>query len=168
MNGSVKVKNNKGFTLVELLASIVLISIVLIFAMQLFTKVRGAYTNEKTNINYELTKSIIINAVMDDVFTKGLSDISRQENGIINFTYDDNSVKSLIVTEEGLIKYVQSDISSSSDVVRKLSDDAILSLNLTTLNSFETGIKEVIIPINSDKGVDYSIDMFFYIDESTP
>ena len=58
--------NKKGMTIIELLLSIVLISLVLTFIMQLYLRARNAYINNSVNAKYELSKSIIIDAVTSD------------------------------------------------------------------------------------------------------
>ena len=76
----------KGMTIVELLVSVVLISLVLMFIMQICLRARNAYLNNNFNAKYELSKSIIIDAVMDDYINKDINTIDNTSNSI-TFNY---------------------------------------------------------------------------------
>ena len=81
MGGSIM--KDRGFTILELLVSIVILSIVLTFAMNLFIKVRSAYSQEKANIVMEISKSIIIDAVMSDVNNFTVNRVSCNQNSTL-------------------------------------------------------------------------------------
>lgn len=68
--------NNRGMSMVEIMASLVLISIVLIFLMNIFLNVRTTYNNSTYASDYEMLKSNIIKAVGEDINNFGLKDIT--------------------------------------------------------------------------------------------
>ena len=59
--------NNKGITLVEIIISIALISIVLIFLFSLLITVNDMNTNSKVNSSYLVNKALIIKNIEEDL-----------------------------------------------------------------------------------------------------
>lgn len=83
--------NKKGMTLVEVIVSIALISLVLVFLMGLFLKVRGTYNQSKIQSNYEILVSIIIKSVGDDIEKYGLYSVEYEDEAkkdALIITYD--------------------------------------------------------------------------------
>lgn len=79
--------DKKGMTLVEIIVSLALISIVLIFLMNLFIKVRGTYNQSKIQSDYEILTSNIIKAVGDDI----------ENYGLYSVEYENTSAKSAVI-----------------------------------------------------------------------
>lgn len=75
-------KNNKGVTLVELIISIALISIVIVFLFNLLSEVR--YVNNNTNFNRknQQKRAIILKTIEEDFLNRGLV-------GLADKTFDD-------------------------------------------------------------------------------
>lgn len=69
--------NKKGMTLIEIIVSLALISIVIVFLLNLFLNVRGFYNNSKTDADYELLVSNIVSAVSEDISMYGLESIEE-------------------------------------------------------------------------------------------
>lgn len=168
-----------GFTILELLVSIIILSIVLIFAMNLFLKVRSAYTNEKTNIEMEITKSAIIDTVMSDLDESAFANMNDLDGKIVNsISCAQNKVTmQLSLNETGHNKRIlEFDTSSSSNdyikyydtgalnagYVRKLPKGSLKGpLSCTTISNITVGtLNHITYPIEDENKNDYSIDMF--------
>lgn len=97
---------NKGITLVELIISISLISVVVIFIFQLLVDVR--YNNNKTDYAREnqQKRALIIKTIQDDFLDYGL--IGLNDNGstatklVVNFNYNDSKTGELIVESDSV------------------------------------------------------------------
>lgn len=81
--------NKRGTTVVEIIISIALVSVVLIFLMNLFLTVREVYNKSKTESDYDMLNSIIIKAVGDDIDIYGLYDVEYE---------DDNKKDTVVLT----------------------------------------------------------------------
>lgn len=163
-----------GFTILELLVSIVILSVVLTLAMNLFLKVRSAYINEKNNIEMEISRSIIIDAVMSDVISLGVKNVTCSQNTMtIRFNGDEEVIKTLVFdstnTTNDYIKYYGEE--NAYGTVRKLPKGSIVgNLNCTKKeeiqfiqsNDDNYIINHVYNKIEDEKGYDYSIDLLFY------
>ncbi len=75
--------NRRGMTLVEIIVSIVLISIVLMFLMNLFVKVRGTYNSSMIKADYDMLVATTLKAIGNDIEDYGLQSIEyeRDEDG---------------------------------------------------------------------------------------
>lgn len=91
-------KNNRGVTLIEIIASLALISIIIIFLINLFLSVRLTYSNSKTKTEYEIINSTIIKAVAHDIEKYKLYDYTidncignecEPQNNSITLVYDE-------------------------------------------------------------------------------
>lgn len=71
--------DKKGMTLVEIIVSLALISLVLIFLMSLFIKVRGTYNQSKIQADYEILVANIVKAVGDDIENYGLYSVEWED-----------------------------------------------------------------------------------------
>lgn len=87
--------NNKGITLVELIVSIALISIVIMFLFRLLVDVRYSENNTDYNRENQQTRAIIIKTVETDFLERkliGLDDSSSTENTFeVKFSYADGT-----------------------------------------------------------------------------
>lgn len=68
--------NNKGITLVEIIISIALISIVLLFLFSLLVTVNDMNNESKVNTTYLITKSLILKNIEDDINSKEITNLN--------------------------------------------------------------------------------------------
>lgn len=96
-------KNNKGVTLVELIISIALISIVIVFLFNLLSEVR--YVNNNTNFNRknQQKRAIILKTIQEDFLKRGLVGLEDEtgSNLTIKLSYKDGTA--------GIIKVASDD-----------------------------------------------------------
>ena len=71
--------NKKGITLIEIIISIVLISIVLIFLFSLLVMVRDINDESEINSTYLINKSLILKNIESDLSKAGSVNISKCE-----------------------------------------------------------------------------------------
>ena len=64
--------NKKGMTLVEIIVSIVLVSIILIFVTRLLITVNGLYKKSKLEVDFEVLNTLLIDAVSTDINRYGV------------------------------------------------------------------------------------------------
>ncbi len=97
--------NNKGLTLVELIISIVLIVVVMLFMYKLLSDVN----NEKNDDSYaqqnRVIRAEIIKKIEDDIFTKKLTNITDEStsgNLKIRFSFEDGTTSRILATSSTL------------------------------------------------------------------
>ena len=163
-----------GFTILELLVSIVILSIVLTFAMNLFLKVRSAYTHEKSDIEMEITRSVIIDVVMSDVSELGVKSVSCDNNTVtIRYNGDLTATKNLIFdTSNSEYDYIRYYVRGDTlGTVRKLPKGSIKGTldctkkdeSSTFINTSENNyINHIYHRVEDENNNDYSIDLLFY------
>lgn len=110
--------NNKGFTLVEIIVSISLVSVVMIFLFQIITTIKNIYDKQNNKNDTKITVAVITREVERDLSSFGLVGVPTKtcdmtNNNIIPSTatnvkcikliYDGNNVKN----NEGYIVYYQ-------------------------------------------------------------
>lgn len=98
--------NNKGITLVELIVSISLISIVLMFLFRLLVDIRYSENSTDFNRANQQTRAVILKTIQKDFLEKkvvGLVDKTPNEGEfIIEFLYADHTRGRLSVTTDNL------------------------------------------------------------------
>ncbi len=98
--------NNKGITLVELIISIALISIVIMFLFRLLVDVRYSENSSDFNRANQQTRAIILKKIQEDFLERkliGLTD--RTQNGgefVVEFTYADHTTGRLTVLSDSV------------------------------------------------------------------
>ena len=99
-------KNNRGFTLVELMVSIALVSIVLVFMFNLLGDVKRESALSNDNINDTLNRSTITRIIQNEWIEKKLTKVTTcDEAGTIlcyTFTFKDNTTKNLLIKKKEL------------------------------------------------------------------
>ena len=110
--------NNKGFTLVEIIVSISLVSVVMIFLFQIITTIKNIYDKQNNKNDIKITVAVITREVERDLSSFGLVGVPTKtcdmtNNNIVPSTatnvkcikliYDGNNVKN----NEGYIVYYQ-------------------------------------------------------------
>ena len=99
--------NNKGISLMELLVSIILISIVLVFLFQILTDLKDETSSNDYSYNNQINRMEIIKAIEDDLTKYDLLGVSDEtdELGYIKITFyyypnESNLQSSLIIKRE--------------------------------------------------------------------
>ena len=96
--------NNKGFTLIELMVSVILISIVLVFMFNLLGDIKRESALSNEDISDNLDRATITRIIQNDFIESKLTTISicNDSDTILcyNFTFQDNSSKKLLVREK--------------------------------------------------------------------
>ena len=98
--------NNKGTTIVEIIVSIALISIILIFIFNLLSSLKNEDYLSNARIQDSLKRTEIIHIIQNDFIYKGLSkaEVDKCGNNICaTFTFNDDTEKNLEVKENELI-----------------------------------------------------------------
>lgn len=107
--------NNKGFTIIELLASFILSMIIVVIMFQLIINLKDLYKMTVLKSELQNKQNIITNKIYDDLINKKVKTITESneinEQGSIDiyyieFTFDDNISKKLTInTRENYISY---------------------------------------------------------------
>lgn len=86
--------NNHGITLMELLVSIVLVGIVLVFLFQLLTDLQNETENNNYAYNNQVNRTDLIYTIERDLqkhTLKGIKDVSSNDNLILEFHFIDGN-----------------------------------------------------------------------------
>ncbi len=98
--------NQKGFTLTELIISIALITIIVMFLFRLLVDIRNSENNIDYNRNNQQTRAVILKNIEQDFLEKkliGIQDTGSNQNQLqLTFTYQNNETATLLVTESTL------------------------------------------------------------------
>ena len=97
--------NNKGSTLLELIISIALISVILVFMVRLLVDLNDSETNNKYAKKNQVIRAEILRTIENDLQTKTLIDIrdnSTTSNLIVTFKFEDNKESSINVLKDKL------------------------------------------------------------------
>lgn len=101
-----KWKNNKGITLIELIVSIALITIVIMFLFRLMVDVQYSENNTDFNRANQQTRAIIIKTIQQDFLDRVLIGVKDNTNSdtatILDFQYQDGTNGELIIEEDAL------------------------------------------------------------------
>ena len=97
--------NNKGSTLLELIISIALISVILVFMVRLLVDLNDSETNNKYAKKNQVIRAEILRTIENDLQNKIITDIrdnSTTSNLIITFKFDDNKESNINVLKDKL------------------------------------------------------------------
>ncbi len=104
--GNLMKLNNKGITLVELIVSIALISIVIMFLFRLLVDIRYSENSTDFNRANQQTRAIILKTIQEDFLERkliGLVDRSQNEGEfVVEFSYQDHTTGRLMVDENSI------------------------------------------------------------------
>lgn len=91
-------KNNRGFSTIELVVSFSICMVVVVILFQIVISLKELY--EKSGIKTELLnkQNLIVNQIYTDINEKGLGNVTTCGDYCATFTYKDGSVKSLNYT----------------------------------------------------------------------
>ena len=180
-------KNQKGMTLVEIIVSIVLVSIILIFITKLLINVNDLYRKSKQEVDYDVLNTILTDAIGKDILNYGVASASINDSkNEVTITYNEvretklnkQIIKKISFGEDyTYIKYGyvdDEDLTSeerSSNIARKLPDGIILDksnlinlIKFTEENNNGTSshvLNKIKINLKSKTGEDYSINIYF-------
>ena len=90
-------KNNKGFTLIEVAVSFILVSTISLILLQLVLSLKEVYLTGDVKTTLLNRQGIMTKAIYDDLNEKELKSIDRCGLSCVTFTYNDNSTKNLLV-----------------------------------------------------------------------
>lgn len=82
-----RVLNNKGLSLIEILVSITLISTILVFLVQLLNNLENETTNNNFAYDNQLNRAEIIKTIEDDLDNNNLIGISNNSHDNINISF---------------------------------------------------------------------------------
>lgn len=108
--------NNKGTTLIEVIISIALISIVLVFMIRLLIDLNNEENNNEYAINNQLNRAEILRMVENDLngnVINNISDYSTNEALIVEFAFESSKIARINATNDSF-RYT-----ASNGVVRK-------------------------------------------------
>ena len=141
-------KKNDGFTLVELMVSIALVSIVLVFMFNLLGDVKRESSLSNDNIGDTLNRSTIIRIIQNEWIENKLTKVTTcdEDNTILcyTFTFKDESTKNLLIREKEL----------EYDNERWILEDGVYSAEGATYCSLSNGVNfllKIIIPVLNHK-----------------
>lgn len=105
--------NKKGFTMTELIVSIAIIAVVMIFLVNLLVDVRYDKKNELYDTKNQINRAEIIKTIQNDLDGKvitGITDIGSSSNNlVINITTNDNDNSNHIIkADSNHISYISS------------------------------------------------------------
>ena len=97
--------NNKGSTLLELIISIALISVILVFMVRLLVDLNDSETNNKYSKKNQVIRAEILRTIENDLQNKIITNIrdnSTTSNLIITFKFDGNKESNINVLKDKL------------------------------------------------------------------
>ena len=136
-------KIKKGFTMVELMVSIAIIAIVMVFLIQLLLDIRYDKTNELYDTANQINRAEIIKTIENDFLTSPL--VSVDTNGsstthlIIHLKRQDNKTATIDIPDDSYISYTSCDGDARKWKIEK--------------NNGETSVQKTKIPFHLIKGV---------------
>lgn len=163
-------KNNKGFTLVEVLVSLSLVAVIAIFLFQIIYLLRDIYVEKAVKSELYIESSNISNVINKDIFTKSkenmyIKQINKISDDEIDITFRDNSTNKIIINRENhTISY-----GDYSMKILKKADIGNIELyynyDVTDLN--KNGIAYIKIPItHKDYNNDFGVSISYRYDSS--
>ncbi|MEG0799368.1 MAG: prepilin-type N-terminal cleavage/methylation domain-containing protein [Bacilli bacterium] len=97
--------SKKGFTLLELLVSMALLSLILIFLLNMLIKLKDVNIVNKTSLDFSVSQALNSKEINGDIYkNKGIKSVLTTNKYLLEFTLGDESKRKLII-EEGAIKY---------------------------------------------------------------
>lgn len=93
-------KNNKGFTVIELGVSICLVTVVSFLLFQIITTVKKIYNNDDIKTTLLTKQAIMTKKIYDELEVKSITSIGNcdtLQNSCLKFTFSDGSTSNLVV-----------------------------------------------------------------------
>lgn len=90
-----KMKNNKGFSLVELIVSFTLTMVVVVILFEIIVTMKNLYVNSVTKTELLNKQNLFTDYIYSDINTLGLNSVYVCGNNCISFSFNDGSTKNL-------------------------------------------------------------------------
>ncbi len=97
--------NKKGSTLIELIISIALISVILVFMVKLLVDINNTESNNDYAKNNQIIRAEIIKAIETDIGKKNLTNVTDTKGTnklVINFYYSDSTTAKIEIENKSL------------------------------------------------------------------
>lgn len=115
------INNNKGLTLIEIIISIALISVILLFLFRILILLRYDDNYEAQNSKMIINKSQIIQNIENDFIEKGLQKVTCNEGESKTiFTFNDSTSKTLTLNGKNLLYGIE-----NQEIGRALDEDYV-------------------------------------------
>lgn len=156
--------SKKGFTMTELIVSIAIIAVVMIFLVNLLVDIRYDNKNELYDTKNQINRAEILKTIQNDLDGKNITSItdngSTQDKLVININTDKGNVQ--INASSNSISYKSSDNKTTKWTLEKNNDETYIQTTnaklkvITCNNSATCDVKDKIITINIPIIVDKS------------
>ena len=103
--------NKKGTTIVELIISLALISVVLLFMMKLLIDINNSNINDSYAKNNQFNRVEIIKTIQNDLKNKRIVDVTHTNTSnsvTINFIFKDNTKSIITLRSDTITYYIES------------------------------------------------------------
>ncbi len=148
----------KGFTLVELLVSIVLLSIVMLFMTNFVLSFKEQKKESNIDVNLMTNQAAISKTINYDVATYGIDDVECESSIKCTITFDDESSKTIELTNnKNSIKYYNS---SNVYLIRTLSSDTFEEITYSSEELEYGTFYKIVISLTNNQ--DYNIEIYDY------
>lgn len=151
--------NNKGFSVVELLVSFILVTIIVTGMLTIAIQYERKATLSEVKLDMIKVKENVTRKVMEDIKNGDnklikIEDCSNDSEKCVNFTYSDNSTKRLEVNANAkVIKY-------NNELFNLASRSTMDINNSSILQNMGDNIYKISVPIhNLDIEGDYGLDI---------
>lgn len=159
-------KNNKGFSTIELLVSFVIISFISIAMFRAVLVLNNKLYNFQSSINLIIFNGTFTNGMTKDLMSNQIDNITTCGTNCYDITYQTLATKRLMLdSNKGLLQY--------GDIIQKLPEGAKFDGDITFDNVTNSGIAigrknsilRISVPISSDNITgDYSINVIYQYD----
>lgn len=151
----------KGFTMVELMVSIAIIAIVMVFLVRLLVDVKYDFTNELYNTSNQINRAEIIKTIQEDWLGKKLVDINDEKNNddielkgdnnitaTISFSKDDDENEYIHYTSTEAKKYKWKIEKNNKETFIKTKNIEVRVIKGQNMNNIEPDSKDYLVEID--------------------
>ena len=151
----------KGFTMVELMVSIAIIAIVMVFLVRLLVDVKYDFTNELYNTSNQINRAEIIKTIQEDWLGKQLVDINDEKNNddielkgdnnitaTISFSKDDDENEYIHYTSTEAKKYKWKIEKNNKETFIKTKNIEVRVIKGQNMNNIEPDSKDYLVEID--------------------
>lgn len=151
----------KGFTMVELMVSIAIIAIVMVFLVRLLVDVKYDFTNELYNTSNQINRAEIIKTIQEDWLGKQLVDINDEKNNddielkgdnnitaTISFSKDDDENEYIHYTSTEAKKYKWKIENNNKETFIKTKNIEVRVIKGQNMNNIEPDLKDYLVEID--------------------
>ncbi|MEG2457963.1 MAG: prepilin-type N-terminal cleavage/methylation domain-containing protein [Bacilli bacterium] len=149
-----------GFTLVELLISLALLSIVLVFMMSALVDLRDEELKTGKDTSVLLNQAFISKAINHDVVTSsGISSINCPDTFNCNIIFNNNISKKINLSSDKTTLSYTTPSDNTVTIIKKLPDGYTYK---SMIPKTDTKLKELIIKVEGKSIGFYDIEIFSY------